>query len=245
MSGMGVTTDETGRVSELSLSLNGLNGEIPRELGELTNLKTLALSVNYLSGELPAELGNLSNLEEIYLLANNLSGEIPREFGNLNSLRVLSLANNLLSGPIPPELGRLPNLNVLSVFSGRNQFTGCIPSGFSDIRSNDFDQTDLPLCEFDSELIALDRENLVALYLATGGQNWKDNSFWLTDEPVYRWYGVTTNGIGRVVNLGLPDNGLIGQIPSDIVNLSELVGLDLSGNRLSGRFRLNLACFLN
>ena len=38
-----------------------------------------------MSGEIPAELGSLSNLTELYL-GNDLSGEIPAELGSLSNL---------------------------------------------------------------------------------------------------------------------------------------------------------------
>ena len=44
------------------LSENQLSGEIPAELGSLSNLISLILDNNALSGEIPAELGSLSNL---------------------------------------------------------------------------------------------------------------------------------------------------------------------------------------
>ncbi len=56
----GVTTDDDGRVTRLTLSFNALSGEIPAELGRLSNLRGLSLQENALSGEIPAELGNLS-----------------------------------------------------------------------------------------------------------------------------------------------------------------------------------------
>ena len=55
----GVTTNDDGRVTGLNLSDNDLSGEIPAELGSLSNLTGLGLNVNGLSGEIPAELGNL------------------------------------------------------------------------------------------------------------------------------------------------------------------------------------------
>ena len=51
-----------------------LSGEIPAELGSLSNLEWLKLSNNELSGEIPAWLGSLSNLEYLYLNGNELSG---------------------------------------------------------------------------------------------------------------------------------------------------------------------------
>ena len=73
----GVTTDDDGRVTELTPVNNGLSGEIPAELGSLSNLINLALYDNELSGEIPAELGSLSNLTTLYLHYNDLSGCAP------------------------------------------------------------------------------------------------------------------------------------------------------------------------
>ena len=70
----GVTTDSNGRVTALSLRNNTLSGEIPPELGSLSNLERLVLDDNKLSGEIPAELGSLSNLTELLLYGNELSG---------------------------------------------------------------------------------------------------------------------------------------------------------------------------
>ena len=81
----GVATKE-GRVARLFLNRNGLSGEIPPELGNLTKLFWLDLSNNELSGEIPPELGNLANLKRLDLSDNDLSGCIP------NSLR--GRANN-------------------------------------------------------------------------------------------------------------------------------------------------------
>ena len=82
------------------LSTNNLSGEIPAELGSLSNLEYLNLSFNGLSGEIPAELGSLSNLKELLLDANGLSGEIPAELGSLSNLQLLVLHRNELSGEI-------------------------------------------------------------------------------------------------------------------------------------------------
>ena len=109
----GVRTDSSGRVIELNLGSNRLSGEIPPELGNLTNLQLLHLDHNQLSGEIPPELGNLTNLQLLYLHYNQLSGEIPPELGNLTNLQLLHLHHNQLSGEIPPELGKLTNLGAL------------------------------------------------------------------------------------------------------------------------------------
>ena len=73
----GVNTNDDGRFIALVLDANNLSGEIPAELGSLSNLIGLSLSANALSGEIPAELGSLSNLELLSLGGNSLSGCVP------------------------------------------------------------------------------------------------------------------------------------------------------------------------
>ena len=89
----------------MDLSFNDLSGEIPAELGSLSNLTQLALDFNELSGEIPAELGSLSNLTQLALDFNDLSGEIPPELGSLSNLTHLDLYDNDdLSGCVPSSL---------------------------------------------------------------------------------------------------------------------------------------------
>jgi len=96
-------TCSSGSVSWILLMGNSLSGNIPPELGNLTNLTKLSLNTNSLSGSIPAELGNLTNLTILYLYSNSISGSIPAELGNLTNLTKLFLNNNSLSGSIPAE----------------------------------------------------------------------------------------------------------------------------------------------
>ena len=78
-----------------------------------------------------------------------------------------------------------------------------------------------------------EREALVALYNATGGENWEDSENWLSDFPLGGWEGVTTNN-GRVTKLDLGHNALSGEIPAELGSLSNLTRLGLRNNDLSG-----------
>ena len=122
----GVTTDDSGGVTELRLSHNRLSGNIPAKLGSLSNLKVLELSHNQLSGEIPPELGSLPNLEELAISGTQLSGEIPPELGRFPNLEVLYLDDNQLSGEIPPELA---GLSTRPSRSGQRAFPVSVEEG--------------------------------------------------------------------------------------------------------------------
>ena len=55
---------------------------------------------------------------------------------------------------------------------------------------------------------------LVALYDATGGANWGINTNWNSSAPVREWWGVTTDGDGRVTARDLHGNNLSAPLPS-------------------------------
>lgn len=116
----GVTLNDSGRVTGLSLQNNNLAGHIPKEIGNLSELVTLSLIDNDLSGKIPRAINKLSKLTDLHLYANNLSGKIPN-LNNLKKLEELHLYANNLSGKIP-NLNKLPNLIVLNLDD--NQLTG-------------------------------------------------------------------------------------------------------------------------
>lgn len=122
----GVMTDDLGRVTELRLENNRVGGELPPELGQLSNLEELNLTDNELVGEIPVELGQLSKLTLLLLNDNDLTGEIPPDLGQLSNLTHLRLARNDLGGRIPSALGQLSNLVALDL--DYNELTGAIPA---------------------------------------------------------------------------------------------------------------------
>ena len=101
---------------------------VPPELGNLAGLTDLSLSVNNLTGEIPPELGSLAGLTFLSLQENELTGEVPPELGNLTELTHLYLRSNHLTGPIPQSFLQLEQLRGFS-FGG---LSICIPgtSGF-------------------------------------------------------------------------------------------------------------------
>ena len=87
---------------------------------------------------------------------------------------------------------------------------------------------------FGKEIPADDRAVLVAFYNATDGANWTNKENWLSAAPVGEWYGVTTDGDGRVSRLSLPENNLRGPLPRVLGRLTNLSSLGLGWNQLTG-----------
>ena len=83
---------------------------------------------------------------------------------------------------------------------------------------------------------AAERAALVALYNATGGSDWQNNSGWLSNAPVGDWFGVTTYSdtdeysARRVEAVRLKDNGLAGAMPPELGELGRLRELDLGAS---------------
>ena len=108
-----------------------------------------------------------------------------------------------------------------------------------------------------------DRQVLTNIFHATNGEEWDDTATWASERPLGDWYGVTTNDVGRVIELHLateldPEEsyngeilseiykldelrslylflrGIPGRIPRELGQLSELRHLDINGNELRG-----------
>ncbi len=92
---------------------------------------------------------------------------------------------------------------------------------------------------------ASDRAALVALYNATDGPNWKNNTNWLSSAALGEWYGVFTDSGGRVVGLSLYGNWLSGAIPTEMGNLTNLTELHLDYNQLTGGIPMEMGNLTN
>jgi Leucine-rich repeat (LRR) protein len=66
-------------LSGIDLSCNNLIGEIPFQLGYLSNIEVLNISFNStLTGPILLTFSNLKEIESMDLSYNNLNGKIPR-----------------------------------------------------------------------------------------------------------------------------------------------------------------------
>jgi len=155
--GRGNICDELGRVTDIDLRFNNLNGALPSELvllkehitkirvngnalqgtlplfiGEMTNLERFHGHYNFFSGTIPTNLGGLIHLKSLRLRNNDITGTIPWQLRDLQNLEELVFESNKLSGTIPLFLGDLTNLNELNF--GNNALTGTIPFEFMDLQ---------------------------------------------------------------------------------------------------------------
>ena len=206
----GVVTNEEGRVIELALASNRLQGSIP-SLSALTELKILSLGSNRLSGSIP-DLSQLAKLVALDLDSNQMTGSIPG-LDALTALEWLSLSNNRLSGQIP-ALGSLTNIKVLDV--SNNRLTGSIPAVNALTQLGSLSLSGNNLSGSIPDLSAL--TELTDLHLGANQLNG-------TIPDLSKLAGLRS--------LSLSDNELSGAIPN-LGNLSNLTVLEIGNNQLSG-----------
>ena len=79
-----------------------------------------------------------------------------------------------------------------------------------------------------------EREALMELYNALGGERWANNAGWGQGAPSDRWHGIRVNARGQVTRVDLFNNGLKGSLPESIGALRHVRYLNLKGNKLTG-----------
>jgi PKD repeat protein len=157
----GVQVD-LGRVTELEMYDNNLEGPIPPEIWTLTKLRSLSFGNDRFDDfRFPAEIGNLVDLESLdFSCSSRIFGEIPLEIGNLTKLTRLHLVDLVyVTGPIPVEIGNLTNLEDLSISA--TGVYGTIPPEIGNLTKLtelelDFNQLSGPVPDELSNLTALE-----------------------------------------------------------------------------------------
>ena len=215
----GIHTNDAGRVTELILEFNNLDGFLPPEIGQLDQLSVLRLRYNNLGGRIPRELGSLVHLELLDLFHNLfMVGEIPEEFGQLTNLTDLILSFNKLSGPIPPEFGNLIKLKELSLHL--NQLSGKIPPELGRLK--------------DLELLTLSDNQLSGKIPPELGQLKSLLYFIAPNNGLTGEIPPELVQLPKIEEIDLYDNRLEGEIPREIVQAKALKWFSLGYNRITG-----------
>ncbi len=215
----GVRTDNSGRVKELILTRNNLQGTMPAALGNLSNLENLQLWVNSLTGSVPKQLGNLTKLKYLDLGENSLSGSIPPEIANARSLTFLDIWSNSLTGSIPEDLGNLSQLRTLALSD--NSLSGSIPEKLGDLTS--------------LETLSLWGNSTIEGSIPTAlGSLSNLRILWLGGNSLTGSIPSELGNLRNLTSMHFADNALTGEVPSELGNLKKLEELDLDTNALTG-----------
>ncbi|TQD79222.1 hypothetical protein C1H46_035260 [Malus baccata] len=110
----------------VQLSGNQLSGQLPADIGTMSNFSMINLGVNRFQGELPANIGQLP-LVVFNISRNNFSGQIPGEIGNIKCMQNLDMSYNNFSGTFPLSLNGLNELSKFNI-SYNPLISGIIPS---------------------------------------------------------------------------------------------------------------------
>ncbi|GJP46175.1 hypothetical protein CLOM_g5492 [Closterium sp. NIES-68] len=203
-------------VAKIDLRGLGLQGTIPRAIGNFKNLRSLDLSNNSLSGKLPLEMAKMMSLKTLILDNNQFTGNVRGLIG-IPNLKILSLANNQLFGRLRDVLLDLVMLE--HVVLSRNNFKGALPRTIHLRNLKVFDLSHNQL--FGNLPFGLRRsKQLQKLDLSF-------NNFTGVIPPIW-------GSLKSLQQLFLNDNLLNGSLPKALADCSSLVTLELQNNRLSG-----------
>ena len=214
---------------ELILPSHEIIGDIPSNIGELTNLTTIILSNNQLTGSIPSEIGNLVDLHTLDLSGNQLTGSIPNEISELSQLSDLNLYYNRLSGELPDFFQYMINLNHIDL-SG-NQFTGSFENAiiqnadslaYLNISSNQFTGEIPPTIGELNELkyLFLNNNSISGPLPTELFQLNKLKYLWLSSNEIEGSIPPEIIGLSNLQQLFINDNFLGGILPEEFCNLS-------------------------
>lgn len=248
--------DSLFNLINLDFGNNNLSGDLPSSIYNLKSLELFRLYGNNLSGEISSQIELLENIIDIDLSSNEFSGTLP--FINSTSLNAINFNDNNFSGCYPSRYRELCNINFLRLLDnpllpwqgdvtffcdGEEQIGATCddenPNTIGDVIREDCTCGELlpQVCDDNSHP---DFAALKALYESTNGSNWTNNTGWkeaiedgIDCDPCNGWEGITCEN-GRVRDINLFNNNIVGPIPNEIGNLSSLQNFVLNTNEING-----------
>lgn len=255
------------QITFLRLSYNLFSGDLPAEIANLNLLETLYLSGNELTGL--TDLTNLTSLINLSISRNLLDFEdlevakidwttdgfyySPQNYQLpftelINDSNISLTVNYDFSGTgyqwykdkqiMPDETSKTLSLTSsdLGVFQCKANHAN-FPS--LTLETEAYINGELHGGVFLSDSLAL-----VAFYNATNGDNWTNNTNWLSTEPIEDWYNVVVEN-GRVASLSGSNNNLTGTLPPEIGDLNYLDKLYLYNNQIGGEIPEEVGNLIN
>ncbi len=204
---------KNGELAEIHLAGNGLQGQLPESIGNLSGLEYLNVNDNEVTGTVPSSIGQLTELQGLWVGGNQITA-IPDSIGDCAKLTHLELKKNQISN-IPFQIGKLTGLTYLTLWS--NKLTdAAIPAELANLISlTSLSFHDNQLTKLPAPVAAL--TNLTLLDLS-----------W--NKPMN-----SLAGIGQLTGLeSLRLNSTeLTEVPEEIANLTNLKELLLSENFLT------------
>ena len=219
----------SGRVTELHLSGLGLTGQVPFELGSLSNLQELYLGGNRLTGCVPDGLRDVPN-NDLARLGLPFCSEHPCVAGGA----VVDTTN----------FGLMSDCD--SLLAARDTLAGTASLNWV---------ADTPITQWDGVIVGGTPKRVRGLSLEDGGLTGgipKELGSLANLQQLSLWGNQLTGGIptelGSLANLLLLDlggNQLTGEIPTELGSLANLESLSLWGNQLTGEIPKELGSLAN
>jgi len=221
----------------VSLTINGnvFNGNtIPPRIFELPNLQYLHFANTNLK-EITKSINPQSPIKIINIEGNaQILNEFPIQFTNLQNLTELYLQNNKFDCVLPQELSSFPSLQILSLSSNSMKGEVIIPESLKYLNINNN--------QFSSLRSTLNTNNLEVFF---GSDNKFENNIFdnlslyknlmlidLSSNPGINTIPLTIANFENLQVLNLKNESLT-ELPPNLFKLSNLKGLDISGNPLS------------
>ena len=234
----GVSADSLGRVTELDLAANGLEGPLPAKLGDLTRMTVLRIGGNSLSGRLPLSLARVP-LSEFHYAGTELCAPAEEAFqawlntisthegtgvqcAPLSDRDILALLYEATGGP--------------DWLNNRNWLTAAPPGQWHGVSVD---------AESRVVRLSLGNNNLTGPIPAEFGNlanlTWLDLRNNQLSDPIPAELG----NLANLSSLYLWSNQLSGPIPPELGNLANLTRLYLGTNALTGPIPAELGRLAN
>ncbi|KAF5747418.1 receptor protein kinase TMK1 [Tripterygium wilfordii] len=234
---------QDNRVTRIQIGNQNLQGTLPPDLQNLTQLERLEVQGNNLSGSVPS-LSGLSSLKVVMLSNNQFSSfpsdfftgmsflqsveidnnpfsswEIPESIRNASALQNFSANSANVSGKIPDFLGPdvFPSLNILHL--AFNRLEGGLPSSFSG--------SPIVSLWVNGQTSKLSGRIDVVQNMTSLKEIWLHSNGFTGPLPDF-------SGLKDLVTLSLRDNSFTGPFPISLVHVGSLKAVNLTNNLLQG-----------
>ncbi|KAF3626081.1 putative casein kinase II subunit beta-4-like isoform X1 [Capsicum annuum] len=244
-----VDTNSSGRIMEIDLEGDELEGFLTSSIGNLTELVSLNLGRNRFRGPVPETITNLRKLTSLQLYENFFSGSLVNGIGELTKLEILDVSNNRLSGSIPSSITSLRSLTQLDL--SNNELTGKLPqlNGLWQLSSFDLSNNqiygNLPQFPLKIKTLSLGH-NLLSGHITPVHKLRHLRTLDLSDN---RFSGGINKGIFMLPELSYANVSVNRFTVLEVVEFSDkesqLHTLDVHANRIHGHLPVNLIRYPN